>query len=220
MAQLGIRTLRRPDRPRRPARHAGRASRTGRRRASTTRPRRFCPNRPAEVPRLHRETQDHGSTKALDRQARRPRQTGAGKASKKVIACRSATSTARGRDAVGRGGAKRWPCRPARTTPSTSPQRHRRAELRRLPGSAASPRAGGRGNDYVGKGLSGGRIVVRPSPEFHGERRRTSSSATPCSTARPRAVLFPPVSRASASRCAIPAPPRSWRAWATTAAST
>ncbi len=79
----------------------------------------------------------------------------------------------------------------------------------------------GDANDYTGKGLSrrrahrapaGGR---RPSPP-----RRTSSSATPCSTARRPAARSSAASRASASRCATRAPRPSSRASATTAAST
>jgi hypothetical protein len=46
----------------------------------------------------------------------------------------------------------------------------------------------GEGNDYVGKGLSGGRIVVRPAAWLQvAIRRATSSSATPCSTVPPKA---------------------------------
>ncbi len=42
----------------------------------------------------------------------------------------------------------------------------------------------GEGNDYVGKGLSGGRIVVRPRrKQPRSLRRSRSSSAIPCSTA-------------------------------------
>jgi glutamate synthase (NADPH/NADH) large chain len=37
----------------------------------------------------------------------------------------------------------------------------------------------GEANDYTGKGLSGGRVVVRPSIDFRGDATRTSSWATP-----------------------------------------
>ena len=40
-----------------------------------------------------------------------------------------------------------------------------RDELRRLPAQGDHPEPGRDANDYVGKGLSGGRIVVRPPPE-------------------------------------------------------
>ena len=79
----------------------------------------------------------------------------------------------------------------------------------------------GDANDYVGKGLSGGRLIVRPAADARLPRRtRASSSATPCSTARSRASATSPALPASASRSAIPAPSRWWRAWATTAANT
>ncbi len=59
----------------------------------------------------------------------------------------------------------------------------------------------GEANDYVGKGLSGGRIVVYPPQEATEDRRRRtrSSSATPCSTARSPASAISAASRASAS---------------------
>ena len=65
----------------------------------------------------------------------------------------------------------------------------------------------GDANDYVGKGLSGGTIVVRPMVSLAaGASRTTPSSATPCSTARPRASCSPAARPASASPCATPAP--------------
>ena len=79
----------------------------------------------------------------------------------------------------------------------------------------------GDANDYVGKGLSGGRVVVR-QPEGCDARSdaRTSSSATPCSTARSPARPISRASRASASPCATPARSRSSKAPATMAANT
>ena len=79
----------------------------------------------------------------------------------------------------------------------------------------------GDANDYAGKGLSGGVLAVRAA---RGRRRssprRTSSSATPCSTARRAGARSSAAWPASASRCATRAPARSSRASATTAAST
>ena len=115
-----------------------------------------------------------------------------------------------GRHAVGRGGPALRPRRPA--------GRHHRAS--RFTGTAGQSFGAflargvtleltGDANDYVGKGLSGGRVVVRqPAGLAARADRRTSSSATPCSTAPSPAR---PISRAwpaSASRCATPAP---WR---------
>ena len=49
----------------------------------------------------------------------------------------------------------------------------------------------GDANDYVGKGLSGGTIVVRPVVSLAARQPTTTrSSATPCSTARPAGRLF------------------------------
>jgi glutamate synthase (NADH) large subunit (EC 1.4.1.14) len=78
----------------------------------------------------------------------------------------------------------------------------------------------GEGNDYVGKGLSGGRIIVRTTTEFRVAQSTTSSSATPCCTAPSRARRSSTVSPASVSPCAIQVRSPSSRAWATTAAST
>ena len=79
----------------------------------------------------------------------------------------------------------------------------------------------GDANDYTGKGLSGGRVVVRPSIEFRGDAHAaTSSSATPCSTAPPAARPSSAAWPASASRCACRAPARWSKARATMAANT
>ena len=79
----------------------------------------------------------------------------------------------------------------------------------------------GDANDYVGKGLSGGRIVVVPAERVALRRpRRTSSSATWRSTARRAARRTSAAWPASASPCATAARTRSSRASATTAAST
>jgi glutamate synthase (ferredoxin) len=78
----------------------------------------------------------------------------------------------------------------------------------------------GDANDYLGKGLSGGKLIVFPPQRRRSSPRRTSSSATSRCTARPPARRSCAASRASASACATAAPARSSRAWATTAAST
>ncbi len=62
--------------------------------------------------------------------------------------------------------------------------------------SARSPTNGmllvleGDANDYVGKGLSGGVLAIRPPLARASAPTRTSSSATPASTAPPRAGFF------------------------------
>src|SRR3989338_4123868 len=72
----------------------------------------------------------------------------------------------------------------------------------------------GEANDYVGKGVGGGGVSGR----LRGTRTR--SSATPAFTARPAGCSTPRGEPVSGSGCATPAPLRSSRGWATTAAST
>jgi glutamate synthase (NADPH/NADH) large chain len=64
----------------------------------------------------------------------------------------------------------------------------------------------GDANDYVGKGLSGGKLIIRPTETPRSCPRTPSSSATPCSTARSRANATSAVSPASALRFATPVP--------------
>ena len=79
----------------------------------------------------------------------------------------------------------------------------------------------GDANDFWGKGLSGGRLLVFPHRGVHVPgRRTTSSSATWRSTAPRAARPTSAASRASASRFATAAPTRSSKASAITAAST
>ena len=79
----------------------------------------------------------------------------------------------------------------------------------------------GEANDYFGKGLSGGTAILYPPRAGHASTpTRTSSAATSRCTAPPPARPSSWVRPASASACATPAPRSSWRASATTAAST
>ena len=79
----------------------------------------------------------------------------------------------------------------------------------------------GEANDYFGKGLSGGRIIVYPRAEVHlpAAGQHHHGQREPLRRHRRRGV-HQRHGRASASRCATPAPSPWWRAWATTAAST
>jgi glutamate synthase (NADPH/NADH) large chain len=80
----------------------------------------------------------------------------------------------------------------------------------------------GDANDYVGKGLSGGRIIVRPdrsTSAFAAEHNVIAGNVIGYGATERRDL--PPRRRgASGSASATPAPPRSSRGWATTAAST
>ena len=62
----------------------------------------------------------------------------------------------------------------------------------------------GDANDYVGKGLSGGRIVVRPSRRRPSPRRTTSSPATSSATAPPAGRSSCAAGWGSGSACATP----------------
>ena len=78
----------------------------------------------------------------------------------------------------------------------------------------------GEANDYVGKGLSGGRLIVYPP---HDASIVPEESIIVGNTVLYGAVEGEPISAAwaaSASRCATPAPSRSWKARATIAANT
>ena len=100
-----------------------------------------------------------------------------------------------------------------------------RARRARVFGAFARPvgrlELAGQANDYVGKGLSGGTVVVRPERRA-GRRARASwpSPATRASTARPAAGCTSSAARGSGSRSATAARRRSSRASARTAAST
>ncbi len=60
----------------------------------------------------------------------------------------------------------------------------------------------GDANDYVGKGLSGGTIIVRPPNDQSAERRqKTRSSATPFYTVRPTVTSLQRVARANVLQC-------------------
>jgi glutamate synthase (NADPH/NADH) large chain len=78
----------------------------------------------------------------------------------------------------------------------------------------------GDANDYVGKGMTGGKLVIVP-PRAASTRPRTApSSATPACTAPPAASCSPPAPRASASLCVTPAPTLLSKALAITAENT
>jgi glutamate synthase (NADPH/NADH) large chain len=78
----------------------------------------------------------------------------------------------------------------------------------------------GEANDYVGKGLSGGRIIVRPNAGFRGESRSNIIVGNTVLYGATEGEASSPVSPASALPSAIRVPRRSSRASAITAAST
>ena len=175
MAQLGIRTLRRADRPHRPARHAARASSTGRRRASISRAIFHQPQMPAGGRALPLRDAGPRPREGARPPADRARAAGArARARRSTIdmPIRNINRT------VGTmlSGEIAQALRPRRPAGRHDPRRASPARPDRA--SARSSRSGvtldliGDTNDYCGKGLSGGRISVQPSPKFRGEPTR------------------------------------------------
>ncbi len=130
----------------------------------------YRPNVPASVPRLHTEGQDHGLDRALDQQLIKLAEPALEKGERVGIELpvrninRTVGAMLSGRVA-------------ARYGHAGLPNDTIHA---RLTGTAGQSFAAflargvtlelvGEGNDYVGKGLSGGRIIVRPQAEFRGD---------------------------------------------------
>ena len=78
----------------------------------------------------------------------------------------------------------------------------------------------GLANDFVGKGLSGGEIVLRAEGDAARESAHMSCSAMSRSTAQPQAGCLLLAALANASPSATPARPPSSKAWAITVANT
>jgi glutamate synthase (NADPH/NADH) large chain len=174
---------------------------------------------PAEVPRFHVQDQDHGLERSLDKvliEKSRPPSTG-----EKVKFMEVARNVNRSVGAMLSGAV-------TKVHPKGLPDDTIRIQLEGTGGQSFGAFLAngitlyliGDANDYTGKGLSGGRVVVRPSIDFRGVPPRTSSSATPRCTAPPPARPSSAAWRASASPCACPAPRRWSRAPVTTAANT
>ena len=107
-----------------------------------------------------------------------------------------------------------------RTTPITVNLRHRRPELRGVARGRRHAEPDGEANDYVGKGLSGGKLIIRPS--------QASKAVAERSIVVGNTVLYGAIAGecyfrgVAGERFAVrnSAPSRSWRAPATTAANT
>ena len=84
----------------------------------------------------------------------------------------------------------------------------------------------GEANDYVGKGLSGGRVAIRPSTRATFKAEENTIAGNTClygalvSTVPRAAKCMSPAGSASALRSAIPAPRPSWKGRATIVANT
>ncbi len=127
------------------------------------------PNVPASVPRLHTETQDHGLDKALDQQLIALAASALDKGEKVSIDLpvrninRTVGAMLSGRVAAKYGHAG-LPDDTIHIRLSGTAGQSFGAFLAR----GITLELVGEGNDYVGKGLSGGRIVVRPDASFRG----------------------------------------------------
>jgi glutamate synthase (NADPH/NADH) large chain len=129
----------------------------------------YLPNVPADVPRRQTETQDHGLEKALDHklieQARPALENG-----QKVQIETSIINVNRTCGTMLSGQVAR------RYGNAGLPDDTIHVKLTGTAGQAFSAflakgvtmELTGEGNDYVGKGLSGGRIIIKPSPDFRG----------------------------------------------------
>jgi glutamate synthase (NADPH/NADH) large chain len=140
----------------------------------------FQPTMPDDVARRHCETQDHGLGGALDHRLI----SAAAPAIDKKEPARLAFKIRNANRSVGAmlSGVVRAEVRargPSRQHDPRRVRRRGRTELRRRSSRTASRSScKGATNDYVGKGLSGGRIVVYPDPAVPARPERTSSSAT------------------------------------------
>jgi glutamate synthase domain-containing protein 3 len=174
------------------------------------------------VPRYHTDVQDHGleAGKALDHKliakARRP----STRASGVVHPAGAQREPHRRRHAVGRDRQAARPRRPADDTIHIQLQGTAGQSFGAFLAHGITLDLVGDANDYVGKGLSGGRVIVRARTSSVAIRPATSSSATPCCTAPPLAKPSSTAWAASASRCVTRAPRRWSKARATTAANT
>ena len=223
MAQLGFRTRGRNGRPRRVPRRATRRSSIGRRATSISRSILSPPDVGPDEPLHCVELQDHGLDKALDRQTDRAAQ-GRARASQagRDQSADPQREPHRRHDALGaksRAASARTDCR--RTRSKFIFKGSAGQSFGAWLASGVALYLEGDANDYCGKGLSGGIHDRAAAAQRRPSRpRRTSSSATSRSTARPAARRFSAAWRASVSRCATAARRRSSKASATTAAST
>ncbi len=128
------------------------------------------PNVPAEVARLHCETQDHGIDKALDRElvAKAMPALEKGKQVEFAVAVKNrnrTVGTMLSHEVAKRYGHAGLPDDSIRIRMNGTAGQSFGAFLAR----GITLELTGEANDYVGKGLSGGRIVVKPAADFRGK---------------------------------------------------
>ena len=219
----GIPHLRRDGGPRRHARNAARAADHWKAKGIDLSAILYNPPVPSRVARRCVEKQDHGLEAGARLQTHRTRARSARKRTPIEIKLpiRNVHRTV-GAMLSGEIARRYGSDGPARPIPSTC-RFHGlgRPELRRIPGRGVTLELEGDANDYVGKGLSGGQLIVYPprSSTFLPEENILIGNVALYGATSGEAYLQRGAP-ASASRCAIPAPPRWWKAWAITAANT
>ena len=130
----------------------------------------YTPAMPPEVPRHHTESQDHGLDKALDHRLIELAQPALERREKVTIEMpirnlNRTVGTMLSSEVARRYGHEGLPDDTIRIKFAGSAGQSFGAFLAK----GITMELIGEGNDYVGKGLSGGRIIVSPSPKFRGE---------------------------------------------------
>jgi glutamate synthase (NADPH/NADH) large chain len=130
----------------------------------------YQPTVPAEVPRRHAEDQDHGLAKALDHKLIEQARPALEKGQKvqietKIINVNRTCGTMLSGEVARRYGNAGLPDDTIHIKLTGTAGQSFGAFLAK----GVTLELTGEGNDYVGKGLSGGRIIIKPSPDFRGD---------------------------------------------------
>jgi len=133
----------------------------------------YQPNVPADVPRLHTETQDHGLEKALDHKLIAQAKPALEKGQKvqietTIINVNRTCGTMLSGEVARRYGHAGLPDDTIHVKLTGTAGQAFGAFLAK----GVTLELTGEGNDYVGKGLSGGRIIIKPSPDFRGDTQQ------------------------------------------------
>ncbi len=133
----------------------------------------YQPNVPAEVPRLHTEGQDHGLDKALDHKLIEQAKPALEKCQKvqidtKIINVNRTCGTMLSGEVARRYGNAGLPDDTIHVKLTGTAGQAFGAFLAK----GVTLELTGEGNDYVGKGLSGGRIIIKPNADFRGDTQQ------------------------------------------------
>ena len=129
----------------------------------------YQPNVPASEPRRHTETQDHGLAKALDHKLIEQAKPALEKGQKvqietSIINVNRTCGTMLSGEVARRYGNDGLPDDTIHVNLTGTAGQAFGAFLAK----GVTLELSGEGNDYVGKGLSGGRLIIKPSPDFRG----------------------------------------------------